>query len=784
MKNIPRLLRGMEHTTGRNRMHKKIILLLTLVAVLLAPAAAINFSGIEKIRLLTDDRLTPLNPDFIAYIKYHSIAERQSMETGGHSLGLIPTPFSLKEIFIGNEGSAFPNVSSTLTESYNITRENIKSQASFRLAPLNPEFEAFIRDRAAEKNQPVDQEGYALGLIPPLIDIGAPGSSGNADADTDSQGSSGSNAAPAGNQASYITTASSPSHFDLRTTGRLNPVRDQEGCGACWAFSTYGSLESTHLPGNRWDFSENHLKNTHGFDLSACQGGNYQMSTAYLARWSGAVSEDSDPYSTSGSISSQNAPVVQHVQDVVYLPPRTGPLDNALIKQMLQQYGALYSQIRWESGYYAKNPATYYYSGSSIPNHAVVIAGWDDTYSRNRFAVAPPGDGAFLVRNSWGDDWGDRGYFYVSYYDSWIGKPSIQYFSEDPGNYDRVYQYDPLGWVISFGSGGDTAWFANVFTATRAEELEAISFYTSVPNSEYHVEVYRDVTQSPRGQVASLVQTGSIPFAGYHTIDLTSPVTLQEGKKFSVVVRLKTPGYNYPVAIEYPYSGYSTKATARSGESWVSSDGTSWSDLSTLFPNTNACLKAFTRSSASTPVLTPTTTPTPAPTSPITITDRRPPSVSIISPKIMTSYEPGAAVLIEWSAKDNVGVAVVAVTYSVDRGATWTTLQEPAPASGTYTWTVPEGISGTVTLKITATDESGNRGSSSRSVTIKSSGSPDRSVIQRPAALMTVPTISNQVLSHSYDEMKTAAGEISRYTPVSEQIDLDSARQAALQRAL
>ena len=57
------------------------------------------------------------------------------------------------------------------------------------------------------------------------------------------------------------------------------------------AFATYGSLESILLPTENRDLAENNLKNTHGFDLSCCAGGNEFMSTAYLSRWSAPWNE-------------------------------------------------------------------------------------------------------------------------------------------------------------------------------------------------------------------------------------------------------------------------------------------------------------------------------------------------------------------------------------------------------------------------------------------------------------------------------------------------------------
>ena len=88
---------------------------------------------------------------------------------------------------------------------------------------------------------------------------------------------------------------------------------------------------------------------------------------------------------------------------------------------------------------------------------------------------------------------------------------------------------------------------------------------------------------------------GTTPSAGYHTVTINVPVPLHVGQTFAIVVKIQTPGYNYPVPIERPYSNYSSKATANPGESFISGNGTSWSDLTSFWPNSNACLKRFVR---------------------------------------------------------------------------------------------------------------------------------------------------------------------------------------------
>jgi C1A family cysteine protease len=77
-------------------------------------------------------------------------------------------------------------------------------------------------------------------------------------------------------------TSGYPASFDLRTCGKVSPVKDQTYFCTCWAFA---SLESTLMPAATLDFSEKNLANLAGFDGDIPNGGgNMLMSTAYLTR--------------------------------------------------------------------------------------------------------------------------------------------------------------------------------------------------------------------------------------------------------------------------------------------------------------------------------------------------------------------------------------------------------------------------------------------------------------------------------------------------------------------
>ncbi len=443
------------------------------------------------------------------------------------------------------------------------------------VTPANPSFVSYIQNLPSGRTQEITEDGHTLGLLPPPIKL--PRIKPKATAQT-------------------MALVGLPTSYDLRTKDKLTGVRDQQTCGACWAFATYGSLESSLRPLETWDFSENNMKNTSGFDLNPCDGGNQYIAAAYLARWSGPATEMDDPYNPD-STTSPPAPVIQkHLQEVDFLPDRAGPTDNDAIKRAVMTYGAVYTSMYWGGGSYNAGTYAYYYSGTAAVNHAVCIVGWDDNFDRTRFLTTPPENGAFLIKNSWGPAWGDGGYFWISYYDSKVGTENALFqFAEPTINYDHIYQYDPLGWVRSAGYSTETAWFANVFHAGSEEDLNAISFYTPVPNSAYWICVYLNPTLgpiNPSGPVLTL--TGTITDPGYHTIQLDPSVTLHTDDTFSVVVRLNTPGYTYPIPMETPLSGYSGRATANASESFISADSTEWEDASSVLANANVCLKAFT----------------------------------------------------------------------------------------------------------------------------------------------------------------------------------------------
>ena len=386
-----------------------------------------------------------------------------------------------------------------------------------------------------------------------------------------------------------------PSYYSYIDKEKAATVKNQLHLGTCWACASLTALETSLLPERNYLLSVDHMTLNNSFNLSQYDGGEYSMAIAYLTAWQGPVLEEDDPYADRKT--DDTLEEVVHVQEVQMI--EAGDFEE--IKKAVYQYGGVETSIYMslansesKSKYYNSENAAYCYIGENKPNHDVVIIGWDDNYPKENFNADIEKNGAFICQNSWGEEFGNGGIIYISYCDSNIGMTNIVYTRvESVNNYDNNYQTDLCGYRGILGYDKEYAYFANAYTANGNEYLTAAGFYATGKNTEYTVYVCENFVgpESLTNKVA--VATGSVKNAGYYTIDFDKIIEVEAGQKFAIIVYIKTPNSNKPVAVELVKDYASKKVDLEDGEGYISLNGITWDDTEEE-QKCNVCLKCYT----------------------------------------------------------------------------------------------------------------------------------------------------------------------------------------------
>lgn len=252
-----------------------------------------------------------------------------------------------------------------------------------------------------------------------------------------------------------------PSKLDWRNKDGQNwvsPIKDQENCGSCVAFATVGVLETQYkisslFPNFNIKLSPQHLFSCGG---GSCENGWRSEKAARFVQRYGIPDEACMPYQ-SGSLGRDvtcNATCKDANQRLVtisdYTSPTRGFQNVQAVKRALQQ-GPVVTNMKVFPDFVAYAGGVYKHTtGGVLGGHAISIVGYDDEKQ------------AYIIRNSWGESWGEKGFGYVAYGDD-----------SGVGDETWLYSMSPLAGGVSVLSPDDYSYF------TKTASFKAFSSYAS-----------------------------------------------------------------------------------------------------------------------------------------------------------------------------------------------------------------------------------------------------------------------------------------------------------------
>ena len=435
------------------------------------------------------------------------------------------------------------------------------------------------------------------------------------------------------------TYALYPGTYNANEERFVTDVKNQRNTSLCWAFSLASNLETSLLTREQkyYDLSEEQLAyfwanrvndplgNTPNDKITRTQSdyhgtGNGRVASFFLSTWSGMTTEEKVPFQSSAvtwpdSLAYDTSAYMEDAIFSQYTVDRT--------KQLLMEYNSVSAMIYMLDNYYYPDTASYSCPQSGLVNHAVTIVGWDDTYSKENFPSASgvKNDGAWIVKNSYGKNWGKNGYFYLSYEDQSITN-LVSNTASASEEYNNNYFYDgAAAGTFTFPSNtiNNGYYVSNIFKATagngKDEKLGEI--VTAVPqdNTDFQIQVYTDLknTSDPTSGTPAYAEPVDYtqPLAGIHTIRLNTPVKIPQGTFYSVVIKIPNGSNKFYVEkTTTSTSWFTATAGIDPDQSFFSTSGKKWYDAGNQY---NCCfsVKAHTKTLDSSTVVTPSVEPTP-----------------------------------------------------------------------------------------------------------------------------------------------------------------------------
>ncbi|MDO4753386.1 MAG: C1 family peptidase, partial [Bacillota bacterium] len=337
-------------------------------------------------------------------------------------------------------------------------------------------------------------------------------------------------------------------------------VRDQGSTQKCWAFAACSMFEIKIAleEGKFLNLSEDHLIEHCPVPADALSGGNWGLSASYLTKLLGPTSEGSPNSARLG----------------YYIEEYTEVKGVEEIKKSIQKNGAVLTSIYYgveSAKYYNHEKFAYYHSNDAHrPTHELILVGWDDAYPRENFKNPPPRDGAFIAMNSFGTNFGKRGFFYISYYDDIATATAFTIDSYNShGNDFKVISKDRGGvthfetvpykrdlYAIAKFHIEDAAKIRGIGIYANGKSIVTAYYAKKMPTKESDLSFLGDTYfEKPGFKVIETFNNTGIHEDFYIVLKYTSPMA------FSIPIEASYPGITYGVFSEpgTNFLGYAEK---------------------------------------------------------------------------------------------------------------------------------------------------------------------------------------------------------------------------------
>ena len=370
------------------------------------------------------------------------------------------------------------------------------------------------------------------------------------------------------------------SEFDGRKYGYITREKNQGSFGICWAYAAVGAVEAgilregidtsvnretldldeaiaAYVRFNR-DGSHDPLyltaNDTYSSDNWRNSGGHADDVFASMSQGYSPVGQKTND----GSYASDGF-IKNNIKQSKYFVQGYSPVskNSEAIKRAILQYGSVTMEYKAPQTSYQKY--LYYSNGTSL-GHASLIIGWDDSISREKFSPdKPEHDGAWIIKNSWGKGGIEENGTYAFYlsYDPYLSNNLYTVDMDTRENYQNIYYYDGRldTSLKNYYAEAQAAIFeAKLSSATKREQLTAVVVDLSQSDLDVTVKIYKglkvnagnvnDKINIPDQGTPVSITEAHFDKGGLHTIDLKSPVDLEQGEYFSVVVSCKN-AYDY-----------------------------------------------------------------------------------------------------------------------------------------------------------------------------------------------------------------------------------------------